>query len=102
MTYPQVPTLSSASLDELRRGLAAEDFTSVDLVKAYITRIEEVQAQLKPVIEINRDAFRVALRLDEERKHGKARGYKYKEILCCQKPNAANWFVAGRCMESPF
>lgn len=49
----------------------AGDFTSVDLIKAYFARIDEVNLkgpQLRAVIETNPSALAQAAALDEERK----------------------------------
>ena len=42
LIQPRYPDLYEASFDELEDGLDAGLFTSVDLVKAYLARIEEV------------------------------------------------------------
>ncbi|KAI2477426.1 Glutamyl-tRNA amidotransferase protein [Pyrenophora tritici-repentis] len=74
--HPQTkfPLLLDATADDLVAGLHAGDFTSVDLVKAYIGRIMEVNQTLHMVIEINPDALSIAKTLDEERASGKIRG----------------------------
>ncbi|KAF5125271.1 putative amidase [Metarhizium anisopliae] len=63
------PSLLDATLDELRHGLDAGLFTSVDLTKAYIARIQEVADELHPVNEINPDALSIAARMDAARKN---------------------------------
>lgn len=62
-----LPDLLDATLDDLRAGLDNGDFTSVDLVSAYIARIEEVNAKLHAVTEINPDALAIAAKADETR-----------------------------------
>lgn len=42
LMQPPYPDLYEASFDELENGLGASLFTSVDLVNAYLARIEEV------------------------------------------------------------
>jgi len=67
----QFPDLYEASILELQAGLDAGDFTSVDLVKAYFARIEEVNLKgpaLRAVLEINPSALTQAAALDAERK----------------------------------
>ncbi|KAF4596148.1 hypothetical protein EYR38_007522 [Pleurotus pulmonarius] len=67
----QLPDLYEASVPELQAGLDAGDFTSVDLVKAYFARIEEVNLKgpvLRAVLEINPSALTQAADLDAERK----------------------------------
>ncbi|KFY59801.1 hypothetical protein V497_04078 [Pseudogymnoascus sp. VKM F-4516 (FW-969)] len=67
------PDLLDAGTDELMKGLKQKHFTSVDLVKAYLKRIEEVQPQLHAVTEVNPDAISIAQTLDTERAQGKLR-----------------------------
>ncbi|EIW74054.1 amidase signature enzyme [Coniophora puteana RWD-64-598 SS2] len=65
-----LPDLYEASLTELQAGLTAGQFTSVDLIKAYFARIEEVNLQgpeLRAVIEMNPSALAEAAVLDQER-----------------------------------
>ncbi|KAI0329789.1 amidase signature enzyme [Cubamyces sp. BRFM 1775] len=67
----QFPDLYEASIAELQDGLEKGHFTSVDLVKAYFARIEEVNLQgpvLRAVIEMNPSALRQAAELDLERR----------------------------------
>ncbi|RDA95723.1 hypothetical protein CP533_1129 [Ophiocordyceps camponoti-saundersi (nom. inval.)] len=68
------PPLLDSTLDDLRAGLHAGHFTSVDLVRAYVARIEEVNDQLRAVIEINPEAEAIASALDLERSQGQRRG----------------------------
>lgn len=60
--------LLDATLDELREGLDKGCFTSVDLVKAYTSRINDVNGVLHVVNEINPDAVTEAARLDKDGK----------------------------------
>ncbi|KAF8734571.1 Amidase signature enzyme, partial [Rhizoctonia solani] len=65
------PDLYEASIGELQNGLDKGDFTSVDLVKAYFARIDEVNLKgpkLRAVIELNPQAIAQAAALDAERK----------------------------------
>ncbi|PKS11112.1 hypothetical protein jhhlp_002873 [Lomentospora prolificans] len=68
------PALRDATIDDLAQGLKDRLFTSVDLVKAYIARIEEVNSELRAVTEINPDALDIAAALDAEREDGEVRG----------------------------
>ncbi|KAJ8082275.1 hypothetical protein PM082_008124 [Marasmius tenuissimus] len=64
------PDLYEASVIELQQGLDDGLFTSVDLVKAYFARIEEVNLKgpaLRAVLEINPSALEQAAALDKER-----------------------------------
>ncbi|KAI9170660.1 putative amidase [Paramyrothecium foliicola] len=68
------PSLIDVTIDDLNGGLESGLFTSVDLVKAYLGRIEEVNDELNVVTEINPDALRIAAELDELRKSGDVKG----------------------------
>ncbi|TQW00183.1 glutamyl-tRNA(Gln) amidotransferase subunit A [Cordyceps javanica] len=63
----EIPLLLDATLDELRNGLDIGLFTSVELTKAYIARIVEVNDDLHAVTEINPEALEIAADLDRER-----------------------------------
>lgn len=83
-----LPDLLYATIDDLQSGLAAGTFTSVDLVKAYVARIDEVNPVLHAVIETNPDALAIAASLDAERADGSTRG-KLHGIPICIKDNIA-------------
>ncbi|CCO30278.1 hypothetical protein BN14_04305 [Rhizoctonia solani AG-1 IB] len=73
---PKYPDLYEASILELQSGLDSCQFSSVDLVKAYLARIEEVNLKgpnLRAVIETNPKAVQQAASLDAERRKGKKR-----------------------------
>ncbi|KIK52738.1 hypothetical protein GYMLUDRAFT_179802 [Collybiopsis luxurians FD-317 M1] len=66
-----LPDLYEASVLELQEGLDAGHFTSVDLVKAYFARIDEVNLKgpaLRAVLEMNPSALEQAAALDAERR----------------------------------
>ena len=63
-----------ATLDDLVTGLESGQFTSVDLVTAYIARIQEVNSTLRMVTEVNPDALSIAAELDTARSKGSIRG----------------------------
>ena len=75
----KLPWLANITLEDMITGLDDNHFTSVHLVKAYIARINEVQADFRAVLELNKDALHIANELDEERKHGKKRGYLFEQ-----------------------
>ncbi|KAF8188067.1 amidase signature enzyme [Pholiota molesta] len=65
------PDLYEASIAELQEGLDGGLFSSVDLVKAYFARIEEVNLKgpgLRAVLELNPSASKQAAAMDGERK----------------------------------
>ncbi|ETS64906.1 hypothetical protein PaG_00880 [Moesziomyces aphidis] len=71
------PDLLNAGIDDLQGGLSRGEFTSVELVEAYLGRIDEVNINgpgLRAVLETSPAALREAKRLDEERAQGKSRG----------------------------
>ncbi|KAL5639531.1 hypothetical protein ACGC1H_006230 [Rhizoctonia solani] len=65
------PDLYEATIQELQSGLDANEYSSVDLVTAYLARIDEVNTQganLRAVLETNRHALEQAAALDSERR----------------------------------
>ncbi|CAE7212213.1 hypothetical protein P3342_012342 [Pyrenophora teres f. teres] len=98
------PLLLDATADDLVAGLHAGDFTSADLVTAYVERIMEVNKTLHMVVEINPDALLIAKKLDEERASGKFRGPLHglpilvkNNIATADKMNntAGSWSLIG-------
>lgn len=69
-THDAFPPLLDATLADLRARLDKNLFTSVDLVRAYIDRIQEVNPKLRAVTEINPDALSIAAERDAERRAG--------------------------------
>lgn len=76
-----VPSLENISLEVLNDGLHNGLFSSLDLVRTYAKRIDEINPKLRAVIELNPDAFRIAEDMDKERKSGKVRRYEWIIIL---------------------
>ncbi|KAL9635991.1 MAG: hypothetical protein Q9204_002421 [Flavoplaca sp. TL-2023a] len=68
------PNLIDTTTEELQTGLEGALFTSCDLVKAYVARIQEVNSALHVVTEINPDALSIAAEHDAERANGTTRG----------------------------
>lgn len=69
--------LQNATLAELRDALAAGRLRSVELVRGYLARIDELDGNgpsLNAVLEVNPDAEAIAAALDRERADGKVRG----------------------------
>jgi amidase len=69
----KIPDLLTVTLDELSDGLSKGHFTSVQLVEAYLARINETQPILRAVIETNPYALEEAAMYDSMRKDGKAK-----------------------------
>jgi amidase len=66
-TKASIPSLLNCTLEEIAGSLDSDTITSVQLVKAYLARIEEVDYEFNSVIETNPDALSVAAELDVER-----------------------------------
>src|SRR5207249_2670985 len=76
---PASSPVEEATIEQLQRAMTAGKTTSVQLVQAYLDRIQEIDQdahgpQLNSVIETNPDALAIADRLDQERQHGHVRG----------------------------
>ncbi|KAK0386106.1 hypothetical protein NLU13_5943 [Sarocladium strictum] len=65
--------IEELSIQQLQDHLAKDSFTSNDLVKCYLRRIELLNPRVKAVIETNPDALHIADELDAERRNGKVR-----------------------------
>ncbi|KAK0748312.1 amidase signature domain-containing protein [Apiosordaria backusii] len=70
----EFPSLLNAEIHDLIEGLDAGLFTSVDLINAYIARINEVNSTLRAVTQINPDALSIAADLDAARAAGTNHG----------------------------
>ncbi|KAF7626581.1 amidase [Aspergillus flavus] len=68
------PPLIHATKDDLASDLGDNCYSSVDLVKTYVARINEVNSTLRPILEVNPDALHEAEVLDGERLYGLSRG----------------------------
>jgi amidase len=62
------------TIPELQEKMASGEFTSAQLVRAYLERIESMNPLLHSVIETNPAAVCIAQQLDEERRNGHIRG----------------------------
>lgn len=72
ITASAIPSLLHATIDELRDGLDNNRFSSVQLTRAYLKRMDEVNDQLKVVIAKNPDALLIAEERDAERRRAQA------------------------------
>ncbi len=69
--------LQEATVDELQSLMSKGKSNSVNITKAYLKRIAEIDKagpKLNAVIELNPDALNIAAQMDQERKGGKVRG----------------------------
>jgi amidase len=94
--------LDEFTIDELQRRMAERKTSSVDLVKKYVARIEDIDRSgpaLNSVMEINPDALKIAEELDRERKTQGPRGPLHG-IPVLIKDNIGThdrmWTTAGR------
>jgi amidase len=62
------------TIPELQAKMQFGEFTSAQLVRAYLDRIQSLNPLLHSVIETNPDAIAIARRLDDERRNGHFRG----------------------------
>lgn len=68
---------SEITIDKLKEGYTAGDFTIEEVVRAYLTRIEKIDQsgpELNALIHINQDAISAAQQLDQELQSGISRG----------------------------
>ncbi|PVH81088.1 amidase signature enzyme [Cadophora sp. DSE1049] len=86
-TITDLPPLLNLTIESAAEGLQSGLFTSVDLVTAYLARIEEA-SEFNAVLEVNQQAIDAAHRLDEERKASGSRGPLH-EIPILVKDNIA-------------
>ena len=72
-----VLNIEEITIPEMQKGFEEGRFTSVDVVQAYLDRIEVYDKngpQLNSILQLNPDALTIAAQLDAERKAGKIRG----------------------------
>lgn len=67
----KMANLEEITIDELQASMAGGEITARQLAQAYMARIEQFDARLNAVIELNPDALRIADKLDEERAAGR-------------------------------
>jgi amidase len=68
-----LPSFLHLNIENASEGLQTGRFTSVDLVKAYLARIQEA-SEFQAVLQTNPDALAAAQQLDEERMRSGSRG----------------------------
>ncbi|HPW56538.1 MAG: amidase [Thermoanaerobaculaceae bacterium] len=73
---PELPAfeLEEMGVAELSAGLGSGRFTAVGLAEAYLGRIEQLDGQLRSLIEVNPQARELAEQSDGERRAGRVRG----------------------------
>jgi amidase len=69
-----LPSLLNITIEKASEGLKSGRFKSVDLVKAYLARIEEA-AEFNAILQVNPEALTVAKHLDDERVYSGSRGF---------------------------
>ncbi len=73
-TRAAAPNLEEISISDLQAAMSAGSTNSRQITQAYIDRIQQIDPQIKSVVEVNHDALEIAARLDAERESGKLRG----------------------------
>lgn len=76
-TFTDDFVLNEATIGDLQQKMKAGQYTSADLTKLYLARIQAIDKagpRLNSVIEVNPDAMAIAEAMDKERKAGKIRG----------------------------
>ena len=68
--------IAFATIAQLQAKMAAKRLTSTELVHIYLRRIQEIEGKLdlNAIIQLNPDAFRIAIELDHERRRTGPRG----------------------------
>lgn len=66
--------LEEATIDQLQDYMGNGLLTSVDLLRCYLRRAQQVDGYINSIIELNPDAEDMAMALDAERAAGRARG----------------------------
>jgi amidase len=66
--------VQSVTIPQLQKALASGRTTSRELVKTYLARIRAYDEQVNSIRALNRNALRLAAKLDSERASGKKRG----------------------------
>lgn len=77
MALAAPPVLTDLTAQQALQQMAANQLTSVQLTNYYLAQIDKNNrkgADLRAIADINRDAIKLASRLDAERKAGKLRG----------------------------
>jgi hypothetical protein len=69
-----LPSLLNITIEKASEGLKSGRFKSVDLVKAYLARIEEA-SEFNAILQVNPEALTVAKHLDDERVYSGSRGF---------------------------
>ncbi|KAI0105432.1 amidase signature enzyme [Nemania sp. FL0031] len=80
--------IGKASISQLLEELESRRVTSKQLVETYLARIEEVNAKVHAVSEVNSQAIDIAIERDRERESGQIRGILHgipilvKDVFC--------------------
>jgi amidase len=69
--------LNEVTIDELQHKMKSGELTSAKITQLYLDRIAAIDKagpKLNAIIELNKDAIKIAMAMDKERKAGKVRG----------------------------
>lgn len=81
-------SLLDATIDDLSRALNSHVITAVELTRAYLSRINEVDNYFHAVLETNPDAISIAAALDEEQAATGRRGSHHPSPVASTRQTA--------------
>jgi amidase len=96
--------LDEATIDQLQGHMSDGRLTSLELLKCYLKRVEQVDGYINSVLELNPDAESIAAALDAERAVGRVRGplhgipFLVKENIATKdrmETTAGSWALLG-------
>jgi amidase len=91
--------LEEATIDQLQHDMNRGLLTSLELLRCYLRRAEQVDSYINSIIELNPDAEAIAIALDAERTAGRLRGpFIVKDNIATKdhmETTAGSWALLG-------